>query len=345
MPTMNDIAKMAGLSKSAVSLALSDHPRISEETKKKVRQIAHEIGYVPNRLAAGLSNAKSRSIGVVFFDSNSEGVEDFFKQILVGISHNAVRHDYNVVFIGISQAQYKKANFDITKVIARTGVDGTIFINSNPKIYNLKQLMKNKLPMAFVGKRSVQGMEINYVASDNHGGGKKATEYLISLGHQRICLALPPKEERFPWEEDRIDGYFSALRNAGITPNEHFMFNISTPFNPEDECWKQFSEHPVTAVFAITPAIGIAVLQYFRHIGAQVPRDMSLIVFDNFSTAANEQPPITVIKQDMESIGETSIQCLLDILEDPSSSPKQILLPTQLVERASCAPPQNLITK
>ncbi|MDF2723481.1 MAG: LacI family transcriptional regulator, partial [Paenibacillus sp.] len=337
MITINDVAQKAGVSKATVSLALSDHPRISEKTKTKIRQIAEELGYIPNRLASGLSKAKSRSIGVLFIDTAVQSVGEFFKDTLIGISSDALRQDYNVVLIGLQEHKMEPANLYDT--LMRAGVDGAIVISSTPRLNGLEKVANTRFPLVFIGKRTVAGVEPDFVSSDNFGGGKLATDYLIELGHRHIAVVAPPKDERLPTEEDRIHGYFAALRGAGLQADESRIVTIASPYDEADPGLLALEKLQASAFFATSPHFGLALLQHFRQRGVQVPAEKSLIVFDDFPTATLEMPPLTVVKQDMETLGKMATKMLIDSIESPPTTPNHVYVSTRLIKRASCAPP------
>lgn len=333
MATINDIAKLAGVSKASVSLALSDHPRISQETKERVRRIAKEVGYMaPKRQPAAKPN--NASIGILFLDAAVEKSGEFFRETILGISEASSNLDYNTMLISVNGD-----SDDIGAMLERSGVQGAVVVSPSPEVKGLEEVVKRGFPLVFIGKRHVGERECSFVASDNHGGGKAATQYLIGLGHGTIGIAIPPRDRMFPWEEDRIDGYLSALRQSGITLKEELIFTVSSPYSESDSCWHAMREAEATAIFAITPQVGLPVLQHLRHSGQAVPEQISLIVFDDFSSAELEHPPVTVMKQEMATLGKLAVQTLLEKLASPGQPPRQLLLPTQLVARNSCSAP------
>lgn len=120
---------------------------------------------------------------------------------------------------------------------------------------------------------------------------------------------------------------------------DELLFTVSSPYLESDLCWDAVQAAEATAIFAITPHVGLPVLQHLRHSGQTVPDQVSLIVFDDFSSAELEHPPVTVMKQDMGALGKLAVQTLHEKLTSPGQSHRQLLLPAQLVARSSCAPP------
>jgi len=339
MPTFEDIAKIAGVSKATVSLALSDSPKISLETKVKIRNIAKSIGYNLNAVEGG-KWLRSRSIGILYLSENPDFEKEFFRDTLMGITEDSAHRGYDVVFIGIHTRQSENLAEDITEKVLRSGVEGIVVVSSIPNLSGLDKLIDMRFPMVCVGDRRVDGSvhQLFNVSSDNYNGGRMAAEYLLGLGHTRICLVTgqhPPH-----WEIDRSNGFFLQLRNAGLTDVEKNAVSINSPFRREDECWTRLHELNPTAVFAVNAFVGISVLHYLRSAEKRIPDDVSVIVFDDFSSFPYENPPITVIKQDKEALGSLAVKVLIDLLENAKVPPRQLLISTQLIERSSCSSPR-----
>lgn len=339
MPTFEEIAKLAGVSKATVSLALSDSPKISLATKTKVRNIAKNIGYNFNALDPG-KWSRTRSIGALYISEDPDHDKEFFKETLMGISEDAAKADYDIVFIGVHYKNDEALNDEIADKVIRSGVEGIIVISSIANLKGFSKLIQLHFPMVFVGDRKVEGLEfVHNVCSDNYNGGRMAAEYLLGLGHTRISLVKldhPPH-----WEIDRQNGFFSHLRNAGLTDVENNSITISRSVDHTDPSWRHLGEINPTAIFALSALVGLRVLQYVRSVGKQVPDDVSLIVFDDFSSFPYEDPPITVIKQDKGALGNLSVKILIDILENSKTPPKQMLISTQFIERSSCSAPKK----
>ncbi|MFK7692151.1 LacI family DNA-binding transcriptional regulator [Paenibacillus sp. HJGM_3] len=344
MPTYEDIAKIAGVSKATVSLALSDSAKISSNTKFKIRNIAKSIGYNIDKIESA-KQIRNRSIGILYFSENPDFEKDFFRDTLLGISEDASNNGYDVVFIGIHWRIGEDFNDDVADKVMRTGVEGIIVLSRTANLNGFGRLMEMRFPMVFVGDRKVVGFDnqLYNVCSDNYNGGRMAAEYLLGLGHPDLALVslhTPPH-----WELDRANGFFSQAKNAGLTDIETRSVQISDPFDPNDPSWAKLAELNPSAIFAINARAGISIIHHLRLAGKRIPDDVSLLVFDDFSAFPYENPPITVIKQDKEALGNLSAKVLIDLLENSKVPPKQMLISTQLIERQSCAPYKGTRTK
>ncbi|CAG7617989.1 LacI family DNA-binding transcriptional regulator [Paenibacillus allorhizosphaerae] len=340
MPTLQDIANIAGVSKATVSLALSDHPRISLETKHKIRHIAKEIGYAAGQ-PGNAAEAKTSSIGVVYVSDNQDYEHGFFRDTVMGICREASRYNYNVVMIGIHKLYQGNIVEDVADKVVKSGVEGIVVVSSIPNLQGFEKLIAMRFPMVFIGSRKVAGLTdpIHSVASDNYNGGRTAAEYLLELGHSNVAVVHGLHSP--PWERERISGFYSALRSAGFQADEDQAIEVSNLLHPEAPCWSQLKQQSPTAVFATNVHVGMLMLHYLRECGFRIPDDASLIVFDDSPSFPMENPPITVVRQDMKSLGVLSAKRLFDLLESSDPLPNQILISAQLIERSSCAPLSN----
>lgn len=335
VPTIKDIAQLAQVSKTTVSLALSGDSRISEETRHKIKAIAEQLGYIPNRMARGLSRSQSQTIGVLFYGSLSSPLEDLFSDTLMGIGHEALQVGYNVVLLGFSR-QTQGEPTDWTDQVIRSGVDGLIVISAVTPLHGFDKLHAMRFPIVFVGKRESHGIplqETNYVSTDQFGAGRAAADYLKGLGHRDLAVVAQQSMEM--WLEDRIHGFFSSDRALLQNMNDR-VYTFPDDFADENLFARMLAKRH-TAFFAITPSIGLELLHALQQAGIRVPQDVSLIVYDDFSSASFQRPPLTVMKQDMRSLGQLSFQRVLELAASPDAGAKQILISAILIERDSCA--------
>lgn len=336
VPTMKDIAKLAQVSKATVSLALAGDPRISAETRDKIAAIAEQLGYIPNRMARGLSRARSQTLGVLFYGGLANPLEDFFSDTLMGIGHEALQLGYNVVLLGFSR-HTAGAHTDWTDPVMRSGVDGLIVISMSSPLHGFDKLLAMRFPIVFIGKREVAGAEtakLNDVSTDHYGAGRAAADYLRGLGHKELAVVAPKMAS--VWLEERIHGFVSADRKLLQEMNER-VYYVSEESAGDGLFARMFAQR-YTAYFAIAPHTGLILLHALQQNGIRVPGDASLLVYDDFPSASLQRPPLTVLKQDMKSLGRLAFQRLMETIADPEEEAKHILISASLVERESCSP-------
>ena len=173
---------------------------------------------------------------------------------------------------------------------------------------------------------------------DNIGGGRKATEHLIGLGHKHIAMITGPTK----WKSvhDRTEGYLQALHNAGIPVDSTLMCGGGWEHRSGYENTKALLEKgkSFTAIFAHNDRIARGAVRALFEVGLRVPDDVSIIGYDDTAEAEFSNPPLTTIKQPMTEVGEAATRFLIQMIEDPAITPKQVLFDTTLVIRSSCAP-------
>jgi DNA-binding LacI/PurR family transcriptional regulator len=337
MPTLQDIANIVGVSSATVSLALSNHPRISDEMKAKVRKTAMEIGYKKFSRGDDLQpnpNARSRSIGVLYLGSNPQSLnQGFFKEGLMGICQEAARIDRTVVMLGIQATEQRVDPETLYDQVIRSGAEGIIVVSTTQNLYGLDKLLGQGYPMVFVGYRTLADRKerLHTVATDLQDAKRTGLDYLIELGHKRIAILMADSNAS-QWSRD-----WPRYEEAEIA-----TFLVSVPFDPKGEGWNELTNFGATAIFTTNVPLGHAAMNYLRALGKSVPEQVSLISYDDAPSYPYENPPITAVKQNMESIGRQSTKMLCELLETPGQSPTQVMLSTQLVVRESCAPPKSI---
>ncbi|TNJ66146.1 LacI family transcriptional regulator [Paenibacillus hemerocallicola] len=337
MPTLQDIANIAQCSKATVSLALSNHPRIAESTKARIRKVAIELGYLPaepDNDVASKPAASRRSIGVLYIgeDAQKSIGQGFFRETLLSIIQEASRSNCNVVMIEVNASNGQITEDELCEKIYNSGVEGAVVICFRKELHGFNTLIDQQFPLVFVGDHTIadRDVKLHTVMTNNHDGGREATEYLLGLGHSRIALVTSPTST------ERINGYFSAMRTAGHNVSDKHMMIVSPPYEKNDGRLRMLGEQEFTAIFATSSLAGLMVLQHLRFLGKQIPDDISMIVFDDSESFQIESPPITVMKQDLESLGTYAVKMLLDVVGEVLPLPGRVAISGRLIERASC---------
>ncbi|MDF2720536.1 MAG: degA, partial [Paenibacillus sp.] len=295
------------------------------------------------RAETALTKGKAkRTVGVIYIgDKSSASKQDIFKDTLAGICNECSQNEVNVNMITMSASDEYVNEDELEQKIMSSGVDGVIVITCIPRLRGFKRLSERQYPIVFIGSRRLAEWDkpLHSVASDNFEGGAAATEYLLSLGHRSIAVVL--SDCPTPWEIDRMNGFFSAMRAAGVTVGDEAVIHVSRQFNPNEEGWRRLNDRQATGVFTTNSIIGHLALLYARSSGKRIPEQMSLITFDDSASFPFEDPPITIIEQDMEELGIISAKMLADLIEKPGQPARQVLISTKLVVRESCSPPHR----
>lgn len=343
--TSKDVARLAGVSRTTVSLVLNNIPnsRIPEETRRKVLKAAQELNYQPNVLAQSLKTKRSKIIGLVIPSITNP----FFPSIAQGVEDVANAHGYNIFLCNSFRDPEKEKGY--IRALASKQVDGIIFTSITYNVDYIRELRNQGVAIVAFDRR-INDNDVDSVLFDNFKGGEMAAEYLLGMGHKNIAFLSGPTN--ISSRSDRLEGYKNALKKAGIDINplyiflDDFMEEEGRDTNYEVEAGYRMAlrvleDHPeVTAIFAVNDMTAIGVLKAIREKRLKVPTDISLIGFDNIILADLIDPPLTTIKQPKYKMGKAAAELLISRLEGLSvTGPKHTLLfPPELVVRESVSP-------
>jgi DNA-binding LacI/PurR family transcriptional regulator len=327
--TMADIARLAGVSKSTVSRALSDSPLISAETKERIRSIAQERRFQANVPARNLSLKQSHAIALVTYAYPAyAGVADaFMLELMSGISAALHEQGYDLLVVHVSQD-----DTDWASQYVETGrVDGFILLCTRRHMEKLAEL---GVPVIGWGPPSAAG-RYSSVGGDSITGGRLATEHLLRSGRSRIAFLGGP--ERDLEVQERYRGYESALAAAGATVDSDLVA-YATWDSPEttgaDAMRDLLSRAPdLDAVFANSDLIAIAAMDELRAEGRRIPDDVAVIGYDDISIARHTNPPLTTIRQNGPLGGRLLAENLLQYLRTGAIT--NVTIPAELVVRNS----------
>jgi LacI family transcriptional regulator len=342
--TSKDVAKLAGVSRSTVSLVLNNsNMPISEETRQKVLKAAKELNYQPNMLAQSLKTNRSKIIGLIIPSITNP----FFPSIAQGVEEIAVENGYNTFLCNTFKDPIKEENY--IKALTSKQVDGIIFASSIQNPHILKELQKRKI--AFI--TFDQSTNNDCILFDNVKGSEMAVDYLFSLGHKNIGFISTSITT--PSHIDRLEGYKKAHEKAGIPLNPKYIredkyinkTNLKTNYEQNiggklaSELLEQCPE--VTAIFAINDLIAIGVIK-LKQSGLRIPEDISVIGFDDIYMSGMVDPPLTTIRQPTYKMGQRAAEFLISKMsgEENEDEPKYMMIYSpELIIRDSCVKRQN----
>ncbi len=325
--SIKDIAKAAGVSPSTVSRALSDHPRISLETKERIRRLAAEMGYSPSAVARSLVTQRTSIIGMAV-----AWVSDPFLAPLVrGVEDVASEHGYTV-FLSSFYGELGREK-EVLSAFRERRVDGIIVESSCLDAEHRSFLVQLGLPIVLINRP-----EYAYsVSTDNLHGGRLATEYLLNLGHSRIGYIAAERGKRT--NLDRLKAYREALQERGITFDPALVVLGDGYAGGGKEAMRRLLAlpSPPTAVFCYNDLTAIGAALAVREAGLRVPDDISLFGFDDIELAAYFHPPLTTIRQPAYELGHRAMEMVLALIADGQAL-TNVMLKGELVVRQSCRP-------
>jgi len=328
--TLEDIARLANVSKSTVSRALNDSPLIKDETKERIRLIARQNNFRINIPARQLSLQQSRTVAFVTHAYHTEfSVEDLFGlEIMGGVArglHNS-GYDMLVVHVNPRDTEWARQYLDSGRV------DGFILMTSSRKQAHIKALVELGAPFIVWGI-PMPNYRYCSVTGDNFSGGMLATEYLIRSGRQRIAFLGGPAEELEV--QHRYAGYETALHTAGRTVDPALLvYGEFCSNSGADSMQRLLDQAPdLDAVFVNSDLMAVAAINVIRDCGRRVPEDIAVIGYDDLSLAAYNNLPLTTVRQNIPQAGTLLAHNLIQYLQ--TGLVTNVTIPVELIVRKS----------
>jgi len=339
-PSIDDIAKSLGVSKTLVSMVLNNKTEkygISEITRKKVEQKIEELGFLPNKAARRLRTGKSFLIGIIVPDISNP----FYSKIIRVIEDKVQLHGYHLMTCSSDEDSEKEKNL-IKMLVDSQQIDGLILSTTLKTASELEFLARRKFPYVLMD-RTLEGIGVPSVGVDNVNGAYNATETLIKAGAKNIAMfSISPGY--ISTIDERKQGYHNALKAHKINIKNDLVFEIpfsdikNSVFEHLDELLLDKKIKAIDGLFVANNHIALACMEYFREKKIKVPEKLKFISFDDIDAFKFSAPTISAVEQPLIEIGSWSIKLLFDLLEDESKSTKaaHIHLPTKFIRRGSC---------
>ena len=332
MATIDDVSKRAGVSRSTVSRVVADNGYVSEEKRRVIQKAIDELGYRPNTLAQALRSNRSNMIGAVVVDIGTP----YFANMVYGLQR-ATRKAGKALMVSSGYADQDEEARAIIELVDRS-CDGILLYIERPLRPDVVEIIRAAhIPVVMIGR---MGSEVarGSVQFDNAGGARAAMNFLLEQGHRRIVHLSGQAD--FGDTAARLEGIAEALAARGMTMADIHVVNgeFSQEFGYSATLALLEEGRDFTAIFAGDDDMAAGVLLALRHAGKSVPRDVSVIGFDDTFHARHLWPPLTTIRQPVDEIGETAASLLLKLLGEPGSGMLQHTIGTSLVVRDSVGP-------
>ena len=329
--TIYDIAKKAGCSPSAVSLAINNSKKVSEATRQRVLRIASELGYTPNFSARSLKRSQTHMIGVIAPNLDNP----LFCTMISGITHVANNHGYSIV-LGLSAGSLETEKYNINMLSERR-VDGLIVFPSFPDFIFpsfIDGIDNKKIPLVLCGLSNKSKNAINYVKCDNHKGGYIATEHLIKNGCNKIACICATNEKT--QASSRIAGYKQAHNNYGIFVDENLILFCSTDSQSIYDSTIDFvKKYNVDGIFCLYDFMALPVMRAVLSLGKRIPEDVAIIGYDNIDLSSNLVIPLSSVKTHAYEVGSLATEKLISEIKDPDFVIQPTVFEPELIVRQS----------
>ena len=329
--TIKDVARLSGVSSMTVSRVINHSERVRPETRRRVERAIAELGYVPSRLARGLTGRKTGTLAVIVPDV----ANPFFTLIVRGAEDVARRGDYRMILCD-TRADLTIERDVVEEMIAHR-VEGVVIapVSDRSKAH-LRRLTAYGVPFVLVD-RTVPGVECDVVVGDNVAGARRLVEHLVALGHRRIGFIV--ESDEVSTARDRRRGYTDGLQAAGLPVDPTLIVRATVDPTGGVEGMRRLLEleHPPTAVFTVNNLVALGALEAVRQDGLEVPDDVALVCFDDIEYASRMYPFLTVMAQPAETLGTLATQLLLDRIDGRAGDQSRfVVLAPEFVVRRSC---------
>jgi DNA-binding LacI/PurR family transcriptional regulator len=338
-PRIADVAREAGVSKTAVSFAFNKPDRLSPETATRIREVADSLGYRPHPVARLLTQRRTMTLGVLTPQALAVIFSNpFFALFSEGVAQVAEELGYELHFIS-------PLHGSLALAIGRSTVDGVVAIGLSADHPEVEQIRGAGLPMVLVDSDDLPDQ--SSIVVDDESGARTAAEHLIDLGHRDIVVVAVERPEAASGHDAdgvtgrRLRGYRAAFIAAGLTlPDESVVAgraSIEGGASAFHRAWG-LGLRP-TAVLAMSDAMAIGTMSAARELGLRVPADLSVVGFDDVDLAAHVDPPLTTVHQPIRQKGSDAVRLLLaEVERRESNRPEHRRLETRLIVRASTGP-------
>lgn len=333
--TIEDVARLAGVSIATVSRAISKPDKVAESTRKKVTAAIARTGYTANAMAQNLRRQRSQMVLVLTQSISNPN----FPGILTGIEKVANARDYGVL-IGNTEGDVGLEEKYLRFLSAGTA-DGLILLTGHLPVAGWPENTKSFIPPTIAAATPIDHPNITSVGVDDHAAARIATEFLMSLEHRKIVYVAGPKGSIL--SERRLQGYCDALSQAheqiSIWKVDGDGTSLGGRAAVERLCIRDTLP---TAFFCFNDDTAIGVIGALQQRGYNVPEDISVLGFDDIPFASNITPALTTIRQPRGQIGERAMTLLLDRLADPTTNSSIVELHGDLIVRDSCTTAKNV---
>jgi LacI family transcriptional regulator len=309
-PTINDVARLADVSKKTVSRVINQSPFVKAATRDRITQIIAEIGFTPDPQARGLAFRQSFLIGLIYDNPNPQYVVNMQLGLLDGMKGSP----YELVVHPCNRAS-PTFIADLRRFIERQKLMGVVLTPSVSEDERIKALLQD-IGCNYIRIASVPVDELAHtIVSHDHIGGRVAAEHLLKLGHTRVAFVSGP--ESFRSSHERRGGFEDFLSESGLALDPDLIAYGAYTFESGITCGSALlAQTPrPTAIFAGNDEMAAGVLHAARQAGLRVPEDVSVIGFDDFEIASRVWPPLTTIRAPTREIGRMAAEKLMGLAE------------------------------
>ena len=331
--TIRDVAKHLNLSITTVSRALDGYDDVAEQTRARVIQAAHELGYAPSRAARQLRRQRTDALGYILPVTTPRFADPFFSEFIAGLGDETASHGFDLLVSTAPPGEAAEQAIYRRWVMSRQ-VDGMILSRMRLEDWRVRFLHKSNFPFIVLGHCQ---MPINFplIEVDGRSGFKTLVAHMVARGHARIAYIGASPE--LTLQADRFTGYQEGLEAAGIPYEAALVAEGNLTRDGGYRAAQQLLDlpNPPTAIVAVNDLAAIGAMSAARERGLEVGRDLAIAGFDGIEDSKHTQPPLTTLNQPVYEIARRLVSMLLKLIKDEPLTEQQIVLEPELIVRAS----------
>jgi len=328
--TLEDIARLSGVSRSTVSRVINADISVKEATRQKVLKVIQSINFQPNLAARSLATGRTNIIGLVIpAGVTALFVDPYFPIFIQGVSAACNAHGYSVM-LWLAEPEFERRT--INQILHNGLVDGVIVSSALITDPITISLSESHMPFIQVGRNP--NLDINFVDVDNTRASREATMHLFRLGRKSVATITGPLNQVAGF--DRLQGYQLAVQDRQLPERPELVSEGDfTEMGGYTAMLRLLPQHP-DAVFVASDMMAVGAIRAIREANLRVPEDIAIVGFDDIPTAAQMDPPLTTVRQPVRSMGAIAVETLIDLIANPGVQTRHILIATEMVIRSSC---------
>lgn len=332
--TLRDVARVVGVSQSAVSMALADHPRISASRKLEVQLAARQLGYVANSAGRALRAQRSDSIALVVPNTGRHVFgHPYFMHLLVGVNNASNERDSTVMVSTNLDEQHGVAAYE--RVLRSRAVDGAIVASAAVADPNVSRMVDSTLPVVLVGRFPNLPGAVSVAVDDRKAAHDLTTHLLVDHGIRRIAHISGPLEHQTA--ADRYQGFRDAISDLGLPMTQALATGDFSEESGSAAARTLLDSTPdLQAIFAANDEMAYGALLECRERGLRVPEDIALVGFDDFGVSRLTTPALTTVRVPAEELGRTAANLLFRLIDGKMPKPLHTTLAVDVILRESC---------
>jgi DNA-binding LacI/PurR family transcriptional regulator len=332
VPTLDEVARLAGVSRATASRAINGGNRVSEAAKRAVADAVEELGYSPNQAARSLVTRRTDSVALVVPEPDERVFTDpFFVHTVRRVNRLLSDRDLQLVLLLARPGDQERR---LLRYLRKRHIDGAIVVSHHASDRLADHLAELELPCAFIGRPWSNADRVAYVDTDNRAGSRAATELLVERGCRRIGTIAGPSD--MAAGTDRLEGWRDAMRLAGL-PTTAVEYGDFTAAGGAAATEALLAEHPdLDGLVASSDLMAEGALRILADAGRRVPEDVAVVGYDDLGVAERTHPALTTVKNPIGEMAEQATRLLLEQVEDHREGhAMRVIFPPALVRRDS----------